>query len=164
MLMLSTFEVGWFYFVNSTVDGALTSAARVLRTGQAQKAALSSGEFFHQIVCPKIEVIADCPSRLTVEVKNYPSFAALAADSSAPFVCRDGEQTAIDAIPYDPGDERAIIRVRLCFIYDTLNPAIGMSLAQNELGQRKVTATYVLRAEPYKKSSTSSSTPGEPQS
>ncbi|MEE2689992.1 MAG: TadE/TadG family type IV pilus assembly protein [Pseudomonadota bacterium] len=160
MLMFSTFEVGWFYFVESTVDGAATNAARMLRTGQVQQADLSSGEFFHSIVCPKIEVVADCPSRLTVEVKNYATFAALAADNSSPFICRDEDTTAINAIPYEPGGDRAIIRVRLCLIYDTLNPAIGLNLAQNDLGQRKITATYVLRAEPYAKSSTSAEETG----
>lgn len=158
MFMFATFEVGWFYFVNSMVDGATTNAARILRTGQAQKVEMSSGEFFNQIVCPKVEVFGDCSSRLTVEVKKYDKFADMAADAGAPFICRDASQSEIDDIPYDPGGESQIVRIRLCFLYDTLNPAIGMSLAQNELGQRKVTATYVLRTEPFETSSTSDET------
>lgn len=158
MLMFAIFEVGWFYFVNSMVDSAATNAARILRTGQAQKVEMSSGEFFNEIVCPRVEIFGDCSSRLTVEVKKYDKFADLAADANAPLVCRDAAQSDIDDIPYDPGGESQIVRVRLCFLYDTLNPAIGMNLAQNEHGQRKVTATYVLRTEPFE---TTSSTADE---
>ncbi|MEQ8748904.1 MAG: pilus assembly protein, partial [Amphiplicatus sp.] len=89
MLMFSTFEVGWYYFVNSTVDGAATSAARMLRTGQAH--GVSSGEFFHQIVCPKVKLLGDCSSRMTVEVKKFDNFTDLAAHSTDPFVCKDAE-------------------------------------------------------------------------
>jgi hypothetical protein len=32
-----------------------------------------------------------------------------------------------------------------------LNPAIGLNLAKNDAGQRRVAATYVLRVEPYSK-------------
>lgn len=151
MMMFATFEVGWFYFVNSTVDGAATNAARMLRTGQAHD--VSSGEFFHQFVCPRVKVVANCSSRLTVEVKKFDTFGQLADAIGDPIICRDSELTEIDAIPYDPSEELGIYRIRLCLLYNTLNPAIGMSLSQNDLGQRKVTATYVLRAEPYKTTS-----------
>ncbi len=156
MLMFSTFEVGWFYFVNSTMDGAATNAARMLRTGQAQ--GVSSGEFFHQIVCPKVKVLGDCSSRLTVEVKKFDSFSDLASHANDPFVCKDAEPDDLNDIPYDPSEELAIYRVRLCILYDTLNPLLGMSLAQNDQGQRKVTASYVLRTEPYKTTSSSEET------
>lgn len=153
-LMFSTFEVAWFYFVNSTVDAAATNAARVLRTGQVQKSEMTKEEFFDDLVCPKVKLFGDCYSRLTAEVRTFDSFQELANDTT-PLVCRDESATVIDAIPYEPGEDRAIVRIRLCYMYDTLNPMIGMSLAQNEAGQRKVSATYVLRVEPYSKGSTS---------
>lgn len=148
MLMFTTFEVGWFYFVNSTLDSAVMNAARVLRTGQVQKADLTKEEFYYNIVCPRVQMIGDCDSRLTVEVRTFASFAELSADSS-PYVCPDQEQIEIDQIPYEPGADRSIVRLRMCILYNTLNPAIGMKLAQNEQGQRKVTTSYVLRVEPY---------------
>lgn len=151
--MFSIFEVGWFYFVNSMVDAAATNAARILRTGQAQQVNMTSGEFFNQIVCPKLSMLGNCSSQLTVEVKKYNSFSALAEDADEPFVCRDAVQEDIEAIPYQTAqyvDTPSIYRVRLCFLYKTLNPAIGMNLSQNELGQRKIKSTYILREEPYK--------------
>lgn len=153
-LMFSTFEVGWFYFVNANVDAAATNAARMLRTGQVQKAEMTKESFFEDLVCPKVKLFGDCDSRLTVEVRTFNSFSDLASDAT-PLVCSDESTTVIDAIPYDPGADRSIVRVRICYMYDTLNPMIGMSLARNEQGQRKVSATYVLRVEPYSKGSTS---------
>ncbi|MBB5518896.1 TadE/TadG family type IV pilus assembly protein [Amphiplicatus metriothermophilus] len=155
MFMFSTFEVAWFYFVNATVDSASINAARLLRTGQVQKAELDKNEFFYDVVCPKLKLFGDCSSRLTVEVKTFSSFSELVADTT-PVVCQDEEQTVIDAIPYEPGADESIVRLRLCFMYDTINPAIGMKLAQNEAGQRKVMASYILRVEPYTKQSPAS--------
>lgn len=152
MFMFSTFEVAWFYFVNASVDGASIHAARLLRTGQVQKAELDKDEFYYDVVCPKLAVFGDCSSRLTVEVKTYTSFSELASDTS-PIVCQDEEQTTIDAIPYEPGEDESIIRLRLCYMYDTINPAIGLKLAQDDSGRRKVMASYVLRVEPYTKES-----------
>ena len=100
-----------------------------------------------------MDILGDCAARLTVEVKKFDTFSALTAASSDPFICRDAPESDVDNIKYDPSQELGIYRVRLCYLYDTLNPTIGMSLAENDLGQKKVTATYVLRAEPYATSS-----------
>lgn len=153
-LMFSTFEVGWFYFVNSTVDAAATNVARVIRTGQAQQNGYAGQEdrelFFAEQVCPKLSFLVDCQSRLTAEVETFASFADLANDAS-PITCRDDEPEKLQNIVFNPGTDNSIVRVRLCLLYDTLNPAIGMNLATSESGRRRVAATYVLRVEPYSK-------------
>jgi Flp pilus assembly protein TadG len=153
-LMFSTFEVGWFYFVNASVDAATVNVARLLRTGQAQKqgyeAQADRDDFFANEVCPKLKFLADCESRLTVEVQTFESFEKLAADKS-PVTCRDDQPDAIQNLEFEPGSDNAVVRVRICLIYDTLNPAIGLNLAKNDAGQRRVAATYVLRVEPYSK-------------
>jgi hypothetical protein len=147
-LIFSTFEVGWFYFANATLDSASINAARVLRTGQVQKEDISQADYFEQYVCPQMKLFGDCESNLTVEVRTFNSFAALAADTT-PMTCADEEQTQIDAIPFQPGQDRSIVRVRLCFLYKSMNPALGLNLAKTESGHSRVVTSYILRVEPY---------------
>ncbi|MEZ5920773.1 MAG: pilus assembly protein [Parvularculaceae bacterium] len=148
-LMFSTFEVGWFYFANSQVDGATLEAARYIRTGQAQESNLTKDEFFDH-VCPYLEVFGQCQNNLTVEVQTFSTFAALAADNS-PVVCRDDPQAAIDAINYTPGTDDSIVRLRICLLYHTINPAIGVNVADSSNGKRRLYGTYIFRNEPYSK-------------
>lgn len=145
--MLSTFEIGWFYFANSVVDAATIDAARIIRTGVAQKTAMNKQAFF-TAVCPKVRPLGDCESRMTVEVRTFPTFAALAADASEP-TCADEEQTQIDAIPYAPGNVSEIVRVRICYIYDTFNPALGANLSETADGRRRIVASHIFRNEPF---------------
>ncbi len=146
-ILMSTFEVGWFFFANSQVDAAVLDASRLVRTGTPQQTGVTKEQFF-DIVCPKVSFLGPCQSRLTVEVKNYPSFTDLANDTAGA-VCRDDDPTIINAIPYEPGTEQSIVRVRLCFLYDTINPAVGVNLAESANGRRALVSTYVFRNEPY---------------
>ena len=155
-LMFSTFEVGWFYFATSQIDAAAIESARTIRTGQVQKAGLTKEQFFAQ-VCPKVAAFGDCDDILTVEVDTFASFQALAADTSA-VVCSNDEPQEIEALAYNPGGENAIVRLRVCLLYKTINPTIGVNVSETADGKRRVYSTYILRNEPYLKNNRNSST------
>ncbi len=152
-LMMSTFEVGWFYFATSQIDAAAIEAARTIRTGQVQQAnggaGLTKEEFYAQ-VCPSIAPLGDCSALLTVEVDTFGSFAELASDTSA-VVCTNDDPAEIAALSFAPGDENQIVRLRLCLLYKTLNPTIGVNVSQTAEGKRRVFATYVVRNEPFRR-------------
>ena len=151
MTMFSIFEVGWFYYVNSIVDASVTNGARMIRTGQIQ----SSGgtpddqyDILYDDICDVLDTFGDCTTRLTVEVQTYATFADLAADTSTP-TCADAPIADLDAIPFSPGDELQIVRVRICYIYSTINPAIGVNLSEPGTGDRRLISTMIFRNEPY---------------
>jgi len=146
-LMYSIFEVGWFYFVNSQVDAATLRAGRLIKTGQAQELGLDKTEFFN-VVCPPLAMFGDCAANVTVEVERFNSFSALVANS-APAVCRDDDPSVVTNIPYNPGTDADIIRLRVCLIYKTINPAIGINLSDAEGGVRHVVGSYLFRNEPF---------------
>jgi hypothetical protein len=136
-LMFATFEVGWFYFVNSQIDSATVEAARLIRTGRAQKENFDKQEFY-DAVCGK----------LTVEVRRFTSFNQLATDNSS-IVCSDDAETLIAGLPYDPGTDNDIVRLRICYLYQTLNPALGVNLSDRANGKRRLYGTFVSRNEPF---------------
>lgn len=146
-LAFSIVEAGYFFFVDSAVSAANAKAARLIRTGQAQSAALSRDDFFDEI-CKVVKLFGDCAEKLTVDVAQFSTFAELAADAAAP-VCRDAEPTAIDAIPFEVGGARDIVRVRVCYLHGTLNPALGLNLGRAGDGSVKIMSTTIFRSEPF---------------
>lgn len=152
-LMMSTFEVGWFYFVNSVTDAATTKAARLIRTGQVQRWVGTPTQVYlryYDVICDVVATFGNCKTHLTVEVQTFPTFQALAADTSAP-TCADETPTKLAAIPFTPGAELEIVRVRVCLLYNTVNPVIGVRLADPGKSTRKITSTMLFRNEPFEK-------------
>ncbi len=151
LMMFSTFEVGWFFYANSIVDASVSEAARLVKTGQIQQLAGTEQQKFDVIydtVCDVLDTFGACSTRLTVEVQTYATFNALAADSTPP-TCADAPPADISAIPFTPGDELQIVRVRICYIYDTINPAIGINVSEPGTSKRRLVSSMIFRNEPY---------------
>ncbi|MEM9013994.1 MAG: TadE/TadG family type IV pilus assembly protein [Pseudomonadota bacterium] len=148
-LSMSIMEVGWFYFVNATVNASTTQASRLVRTGQVQLANLEQDGFFDQ-VCAVVDTFSDCDDALTVDVAVFDDFASLASDTSTA-TCKDAPQSEIDAIPFEPGGENEIVRVRVCVLYNTLNPAIGVNLSEEGSSVRRIVSSLVFRNEPFER-------------
>lgn len=146
-LTFATVEAGYFFFVESAVDAASAKAARLIRTGQAQNNTIDRNAFFNEI-CDVVGLFGDCEDKLTVDVARYSSFAALAADMSAP-VCRDADPSTVDAIPYQTGGARDIVRVRVCYLYTNTTPGIGLDLEKAAGGEVKMMSTTIFRNEPF---------------
>lgn len=153
-LMMSSFEVGWFYLATSQIDAAAIESARIIRTGQAQKAGMTKEQYF-DAVCPHVRIFGDCSQILTVEVDTFPTFQALANDTSS-VVCTNDEPATVAALAYNPGTENSIVRLRVCLLYKTLNPAIGLNVSETADGKRRVFSTYIIRNEPYLRNNRSS--------
>ena len=99
-------------------------------------------------ICNVVKAFGGCENRLTIEVDTYDTFADLAADST-PMTCADAPPEQLDLIPFNPGEELQIVRVRVCYIYNTLNPAIGITLAEPGTSTRRLISTMIFRNEPY---------------
>lgn len=152
MLMFSLFEVGWYYYANSIVDASVADAGRLVRTGQVQRIGNDDAkfDFMYDKICDILKTFGSCDTRLTLEVQTYNTFAELAADN-APATCADAPPDQREAIPFSPGGELEIVRVRICFIYTTLNPAIGINLSESGTNKRRLISTMIFRNEPYER-------------
>jgi Flp pilus assembly protein TadG len=152
-LMFSVFEVGWFFYTNSVLDAATDMAGRLVRTGQIQESTTLTTpqqqyDFLYDEICDIVDAWGDCSLRLTMEMQTFTSFAALAA-ATTPMTCADSPPNEVAAIPFQLGLELQIVRVRVCLIYDTINPAIGANLAEGAQGQRHLISTMIFQNEPY---------------
>ena len=152
-IMFSMFEVGWFFYTNSVIDASLDRAGRMLRTGQVQQSIATPADqftFLYDEICDVVSAFGDCSTRLTLEVQTFNTFADLAA-ATTPMVCADSPPAEVAAIPFSPGTELSIVRARMCLIYDTINPMIGVNLAEGPQGQRHLISTVIFKNEPYEK-------------
>ncbi len=148
-LMFSVVEAGWYYFVNSAVQQANNNAARLIRTGQAQDG-ITKEAFFDEI-CDVVDTFGDCEEKLTIDISRYADFATLASDLSEP-VCRDKDDPTIEGAQFDSSDygsERQIVRVRVCYLYKPVNPALGLNLKKTKHGDRKIISVSIFRNEPF---------------
>lgn len=148
-LIFSIMEAGWFFFVNSAVQEANAAASRFVRTGQAQQNNVAPDEFFKRI-CSVVDNFGDCDKDLTIDISRYDDFGALASDLSQP-QCREADASVAGAQfkAADYGAERDVIRIRTCFLYQPINPALGLNLAQTADGRRKIVSVSIFRNEPF---------------
>ncbi len=151
LMMFSTFEIGWFFYANSIVDASVAEAARLVKTGQIQQLAGTEQQKFDVIydtICDILDTFGACNTSLTIEVQTYATFSDLAADVT-PATCADAPPADITAIPFVPGAELEIVRVRICYIYNTINPAIGINLSEPGTSKRRLISSMIFRNEPY---------------
>ena len=163
VFMYSFFEIGWFYFTNSVLDASTSDAARLVKTGQVQGWTGSDDEVkerLFQEVCDTLRLWGDCNTRVTVEIQTFPSFAAMSP--ATPPTCADAPPSNLAALPFQPGGELEIVRVRICLIYETINPLIGdgfkqyglsggIELSEGDTGKRRLISTLMFRNEPYER-------------
>lgn len=69
MLLFAIFEMGYMVFVQSTLDSSARTAARLIRTGQAQ-AASNPQTFFQNALCADVSTVIGC-SNLIYQVQEF---------------------------------------------------------------------------------------------
>lgn len=159
-IVFSCFEVGNVFFKQSVIEQAAHSAARQVRVGRAVAAnyvnespapgeCASGRECFYQDVCDRLDMFGNCQNRLSIEVRQFESFADLIANGDSAMRCPNDPEYVFDAQPYDPGDRNEVIRVRICYVIKTFNPAVGLNLKHNDDGTRSIVVTAIHRNEPY---------------
>ena len=159
--MFATFEVGWFFTTNAVLDNVVSSAARDIRTGQVQNSAEYTGnpdadledaiDVLYDNVCAVMDAWGDCDNRLRLEIQSFSDFASLRSDTQ-PFRCADAPDITTPTDSIDPGGELSVIRIRVCLIYNTINPAVGINLSEGAgTNRRKLFSTLIFRNEPYER-------------
>jgi hypothetical protein len=95
-------------------------------------------------VCGKIYGLFNCSAGLTIDVKNYPTFAAVPA--AKPIT----NGVLNNNFGYSPGEPGDIVVVRLMYKWPVFVSLLGLNLADLSDGKRLLMATVAFRNEPYK--------------
>lgn len=142
-ILLGTMEISLMFASNSVLDGATASAARLVRTGQAQQASGNPADMFRDRLCQQASVLIDC-SKLQYEVVQIDTFADFG--NYAPSFDEEGN---LESQGFSPGGVNSINLVRVAYNYPLITPLIGDLLSNMPGRKRQMISTIVLETEPY---------------
>ena len=136
----------------STGDGAgsgfrtrvLDHAARQIRTGQVQLAAMTQAQF-RQLICNKIGPILSCDANLQIDVETYTSFNA--ASFASPL--RPDKTLNPNLNNWQPGNECSIVLVRAFYTWAVATPVLTPFMVNMAGSKHLMSATAAFRNEPY---------------
>lgn len=145
IMILAVFEYALVYLLTVSLDAATSEVARTIRTGEAQKAAMTASDFKTQ-VCAHMGWLANqCSTSLYVDARTFSTFAG---ESSPQPLNANGtfDPTKLQFSIGGPGD---IVLVTSYYQWKLLTPALTAGLSSMAGGIDVVTARDAFRNEPY---------------
>lgn len=145
MLLFAIIEVALQFFVSQILDTATSSAARLIRTGEAYAASMTQSQFQAE-VCEKMLNLVDCASKLSVDAQKYSQFSDYTLSSPL-----DSDGNFISPPPFTTGqaNTKQIIVVRAFYawpIYFNLLPHTSVRTAS---GRELLSAVVAFRTESF---------------
>lgn len=148
-LLLGILQAGIVFFAQETLQNAVLDSGRLVRTGQAQNAAMTQAQFRTQI-CDEVSMLLNCTSSLNgvsllqFDVQSYPAGFAGAANSS-PLVGND--LPALDN--FNPGNACDVVLVRVFYKWPIVAPGLSWFLVNMADNSHLLAAATAFRNEPF---------------
>jgi Flp pilus assembly protein TadG len=141
ILTLGIIELSLMYAAATLLEGATSSASRMIRTGQIQTQGDPEGAF-RTALCEYATVLIRC-NDVVIEVQQLASFDDY--DDMQPEFDEDGNMVSSG---FDAGSAESRLLIRVSYRYTMLDPFVGMLLA-GPTNSRLFMSTIVLQNEPY---------------
>jgi Flp pilus assembly protein TadG len=141
-LIFAILETSVIFFAGQALETAVADSGRLIMTGQAQQQGFDQAAFKNS-VCAKIYGLFDCANGIFIEVKSFPTFAAIT--TPAPTI--DSNGNIVNNFGYDPGNPCSIVLVRLFYQWPVYVSLLG--LGDGGGTKRMLIATSAFRNEPY---------------
>lgn len=151
LIVLGILGVGLYFFTISSLDHGVEAAARSIRTGQAQKGAVTIGAF-KQMVCDEAGSTIDC-SKLNVLVQHAANWSGI-----TPQACLDSNNKMVastgasgDLLSAYSGSADQVVLVTLCYQWDLAQTFdfLMLGTGANGSGSAVIQASTAFRIEPY---------------
>ena len=153
-------ETSLVFLSGQVLESAVQDTSRLIRTGQAQSAAVTASQF-KTMICDRVfGLIRDCDS-LHIEVDVVDAFANVDVSAPVNWTCAapapgqtEDEASAACAEwtrpeSYTPGNGSSIIMVQVYYKWPVIVPFGGLGLANLPDGQRVMGSATVFRNEPF---------------
>lgn len=129
-LMFATFETGFSYMSEYSLQSATVKASRLIRTGQVQQGGMSPGEFKDEL-CSHMPGYMNCAGSVIVNVETRNTFAATNTRTTG----GDGEggmdQNLQDNPAWQPGAPGAVVIVETFYEQQIYVPFLNELLTLN---------------------------------
>ena len=146
VLMFGLAEVAMIGFAQTSLDYAVSEAARQIRTGQAQMGGISRAQIEDQL-CQEVNsfVVLSCDN-LYLDVKKFTSFVDANNDSNSPI---EDDEFDDSGFGYSPGAPSDIEVVRAYYRWHVMTPMFEPVFQNISGGDRILVSTMMFRNEPY---------------
>lgn len=148
MFCFGVLGVGLHYFSTNSLEHAVETAARKIRTGQAQNSGMTAGEF-KALVCSEASGAIDC-SKLRVHVQSGDDW------SISPKSCLGSDKklaqasgSSSDKISDASGGADKVVLITACYEWDLATVIPFLELGDMEGGASLIQAATTFRTEPY---------------
>ena len=144
-LIFSLFELAFVCLISATLQSALVSAARTIRTGSFQGGATPTAASFVTKVCGNMGWLqSTCASQLQVDVRTETSFSSpTEPDPMATGTFNSG------ALTFNPGTAGQIVLVRGFYQWPLIAPGLDSAMSRGGNGVDVIVETTTFVNEPY---------------
>lgn len=146
-MIFGLLEIALVFLVATTLDQAMQSAARQIRTGEFQTSVANTRTDFKALVCQRMSWLqSKCATDLWLDVRTYSDFATLAATPPVNAPAFNPAATCFSA-----GQPADIVLVRAYFEWDLITPLLSVAMQNmgGGSGKRLISSTTAFRNEPY---------------
>ena len=117
MILFGTLETSLMYFIATTMEGEVQTAARQIRTGNVQVAD-DPLEAFRDLLCENLDNVLACDA-VAIDVRTFPNFGDM---DRPPLLDEDGNPQNEN---FDPGQGGSVVLVRIAYRYPLYTPFLG---------------------------------------
>ena len=144
-MIFAVLELGLVFLIDSTLENAVLSASRLVRTGRAETEAVTDAQF-KTALCAQMSVFeGDCISRADVDVRIMPRFSDGTPDSPI----RNGVMNTGD-LDYDIGEPGDLMLVRVWYSQPLVTPFMQQAMSRLNSGAAVISVATAFRNEPYR--------------
>ena len=143
-ILFAIIEVSLVFFANQILDNAVSDAARMIRTGQAQKQNFDATKFKDE-VCNGLAGLFDCNGGgLYVDVKTFTKFADVTLTDPI-----DDEGEVATNFGYDDGGPETIVVARVFYEWPLVTGFIRTGFSNLASKNRLLASVVTFRTEPF---------------
>ena len=143
LFMFAIMDISLIFFASTTLENGIVSAARQIRTGQAQAMNMTKQQF-RDLVCNEISMMLGCDSRLGIDVRKYSGFSSAQFENAL-----DQSGNLTGNYQFDPGQPGDVIVVRAFYTWPVLTPIVGEAFENMAGGHRLLETSIAFRNEPF---------------
>lgn len=152
-IIMGILELSLAFAASTNLEGATLSAARLVKTGQAQNppSGVTSEDVFLNALCEEA-IFMDCANLKyqVVQLGDNTGFSnadsiGMEFDENGDFIDGDGNT----GNSFEAGGISDVVLIRVVYHYEFLTPFIADIFANNELGKMTFVSTIVMQNEPY---------------
>jgi Flp pilus assembly protein TadG len=139
-------EIGCIFWGNYELDNLTTSAARMIRTGEAQGGKLTQAQMVTRI-CGGAVVLTNCATKLKISVQTFTNFASVAGPAP-----KDDKGNIQKTFPYQLGGPSQVVLVTSFYEWPIIGPTSLAVLSNLANGNHLLQSSAVVETEPFPQS------------